>query len=297
VTDDPNRHQLRTLISACLPLVTLTAALLGPASAPSSASASVVPTSGGTGIDGATLPSTQATRSAPAAPAVPGTATVSGSPTVPGTPTVLQVGGLLSISGHGITLQSPRLARLHGTVTFTGTVAQAKAGETVVIQRQGALPGYWVSAASATIGADGAFVASWHVNQSGSLQVRAVLSSPPTSLLFTRAARATALWATPALTLTVYRGAVATFFGPGFFGRLTACGERLRRGTLGVANRTLPCGSMVAIYYRGRELVVPVIDRGPYAHRASWDLTLATAKALGINQTVRIGTLAPPPAA
>jgi hypothetical protein len=206
------------------------------------------------------------------------------------------MGGLRSTSGHGITLQSPRLARLHGTATFTGTVAQAKAGETVVIQRQGALPGYWVSAASATVGADGRFVASWHVNQSGSLQVRAVLSSS-TSLLFARAARATALGATPALTLTVYRGAVATFFGPGFFGRLTACGERLRRGTLGVANRTLPCGSMVAIYYGGRELVVPVIDRGPYAHHASWDLTLATAKALGISQTVRIGTLSPPPAA
>jgi rare lipoprotein A len=103
--------------------------------------------------------------------------------------------------------------------------------------------------------------------------------------------------ATPTLTLTVYRGAVATIYGPGFYGHRTACGEQLKRATLGVANRTLPCGTMVAIYYQGRELVVPVIDRGPYAHHASWDLTFATAKVLGITETARIGTLSPPPTA
>jgi rare lipoprotein A (peptidoglycan hydrolase) len=144
------------------------------------------------------------------------------------------------------------------------------------------------------------------VNRSGSLSVRAVLDSPATNLATARAAalrtrsaaaQAVTVSATPSLTLTVYRGAVATIFGPGFFGRRTACGERLTRATVGVANRTLPCGSMVAIYYKGRQLVVPVIDRGPYARHASWDLTSATAKALGITATAEIGALSPPPAA
>jgi rare lipoprotein A (peptidoglycan hydrolase) len=61
-----------------------------------------------------------------------------------------------------------------------------------------------------------------------------------------------------------------------------------------VANRTLPCGTHVAVYYRGQMLVVPVIDRGPYSHGADWDLTEATAKALGMTQTERIGAVSLP---
>jgi rare lipoprotein A (peptidoglycan hydrolase) len=53
-----------------------------------------------------------------------------------------------------------------------------------------------------------------------------------------------------------------------------------------VANRTLPCGTKVALFYHGRSVTVPVIDRGPYANHADWDLTLATAKKL---HTVAIG--------
>jgi rare lipoprotein A (peptidoglycan hydrolase) len=42
-------------------------------------------------------------------------------------------------------------------------------------------------------------------------------------------------------------------------------------------------------------VVVPVIDRGPYGQGASWDLTAATAAALGVATTTRIWTLFPPP--
>jgi len=283
------------LITACLSLAAL-GALLGLAGA---ALAGVSPSSGGTDVGGGIAPtSAPGTTTVPGTTTTPGTTLTPGTTTMPGAANVLQVGGLLTVSGGGITMESPRIALLHGTVSFTGSVSQAKAGDTVVIQRQGALPGYWVTAASATAGTDGAFDASWHVNQSGSLHVRAVLNSLSANVAAARraTARAITLAATPTLTLTVYRGAIATIFGPGFFGHRTACGERLTRTTIGVANRTLPCGSMVAIYYRGRQLDVPVIDRGPYAYNASWDLTLATAKALGINETVRIGALSPPPA-
>jgi rare lipoprotein A (peptidoglycan hydrolase) len=87
-----------------------------------------------------------------------------------------------------------------------------------------------------------------------------------------------------------HTGAVATWFGPGFYGRQTACGQTLTPGVIGVANRTLPCGTLVQITYKGHTLTVPVLDRGPYAHHASWDLTAGAAGALGITETVRIGT-------
>ncbi len=84
---------------------------------------------------------------------------------------------------------------------------------------------------------------------------------------------------------------IATWYGPGFFGRRTACGKVLRRSTQGVAHRRLPCGTQVTIYYRGRLKTVAVIDRGPYARRASWDLTQATARDLGIRRTSRVHVL------
>jgi rare lipoprotein A (peptidoglycan hydrolase) len=83
----------------------------------------------------------------------------------------------------------------------------------------------------------------------------------------------------------------ATWYGPGFFGRRTACGQVLRRSTQGVAHRRLPCGTQVTIYFRGRLKTVPVIDRGPYAHRATWDLTQATARELGVDRTSRVHVL------
>ena len=61
--------------------------------------------------------------------------------------------------------------------------------------------------------------------------------------------------------------------------------------TVGVANRTLACGTLVRVSYHHRRLVVPVIDRGPYAHNgASFDLTAGAAVALGIEGSVRIAT-------
>ena len=84
--------------------------------------------------------------------------------------------------------------------------------------------------------------------------------------------------------------AVATWFGPGFYGRETACGQILTPEVVGVANRTLPCGTLVQVAYDGRTLTVPVLDRGPYSHGAAWDLTAGAASALRITETVRIAT-------
>ncbi len=83
---------------------------------------------------------------------------------------------------------------------------------------------------------------------------------------------------------------IATWFGPGFYGHNTACGQTLTPSVVGVANRTLPCGTLVKVSYSGHALVVPVLDRGPYSNiGADWDLTAGAAAALSITETVRIG--------
>lgn len=96
---------------------------------------------------------------------------------------------------------------------------------------------------------------------------------------------------TPAPTSAVHKAALATWFGPGFYGHETACGQTLTPAVVGVANRTLPCGTLVKFSYKGHTATVPVIDRGPYAHNgAQWDLTSGAAIALGMSDTARLST-------
>jgi peptidoglycan hydrolase-like protein with peptidoglycan-binding domain len=80
----------------------------------------------------------------------------------------------------------------------------------------------------------------------------------------------------------------ATWYGPGFYGRRTACGGRLRRTTPGVAHRRLACGTLVTLHANGRTATVRVIDRGPYVRGVAWDLTAATARALGLARTAAV---------
>jgi rare lipoprotein A (peptidoglycan hydrolase) len=58
-----------------------------------------------------------------------------------------------------------------------------------------------------------------------------------------------------------------------------------------VANRKLPCGTLVKVSYHHQRLTLPVVDRGPYANGADWDLTAAAAQTLGIEETVPIATV------
>ncbi len=65
------------------------------------------------------------------------------------------------------------------------------------------------------------------------------------------------------------------------YGLGLACGGLLGRLQIGVAHKTAPCGTLIDFTYGGRTLRVPVIDRGPYIVGREWDLTGATAEALG----------------
>ncbi len=82
--------------------------------------------------------------------------------------------------------------------------------------------------------------------------------------------------------LNVFRAVEASWYGGG--GPL-ACGGELTSSTLGVANKTLPCGTLVDIRYGGRSVTVPVIDRGPFVAGREFDLTEATKDELGFAGT------------
>jgi rare lipoprotein A len=205
--------------------------------------------------------------------ASPGSATPAPTPTV--TPAA-------TATGNGITVTTNVGALLGRSLAFTGSTAPASAGDTIVVQRLDSQAG-WVSVATGTVATGGAFSVLWRTNYAGQVTLRTVLE---------QAASATqAGQISPTLQITVYRPARATYYGQGFFGRRTACGQILRRSTLGVASRTLKCGTPVQIYYQGRSIVVPVIDRGPFANHASWDLTQATAQALGMLGTETVGAI------
>jgi hypothetical protein len=61
---------------------------------------------------------------------------------------------------------------------------------------------------------------------------------------------------------------------------MTACGVLYTRTVVGVAHRSLPCGTLVAFSYRGRTVIAPVIDRGPYVAGRLWDLSGGLCTAL-----------------
>ena len=84
-------------------------------------------------------------------------------------------------------------------------------------------------------------------------------------------------------TVNVFRRALASWYGPGLYGGHLACGGRLSPGTLGVAHKSLPCGTRVTLRHRGRTVRVPVVDRGPYVGAREFDLTSATRTRLGFS--------------
>ena len=97
--------------------------------------------------------------------------------------------------------------------------------------------------------------------------------------------------ATTAALARTWKPRVASYYGPGLYGNRTACGYTLAHRTRGVAHRTLPCGTRVAVYANGLLAIYPVIDRGPHRAGVSLDLTEAAARKVGVRttSTVRAG--------
>lgn len=161
-------------------------------------------------------------------------------------------------------------------VVLAGALFPKVRGRRVGLQvRRG---GRWATIARPYAG-DGHFRAGIDAARPGRLRLRARFGGDRLNTKKTRKRR-----------LNVYRPSPATYYGPGFYGNRTACGQTLHTYTLGVAHRTLACGTKIGILYGGRTITVRVIDRGPYG-RADWDLTGASARRLGFSGRNYIGII------
>lgn len=75
--------------------------------------------------------------------------------------------------------------------------------------------------------------------------------------------------------VTTFDQSVASWYEDG---GSTACGFH---AGMGVANKSLPCGTKVTFRYGGHTVTATVDDRGPYVGGRTWDLNQNTAGALG----------------
>jgi rare lipoprotein A len=108
------------------------------------------------------------------------------------------------------------------------------------------------------------------------------LEAPPITVLPAIAPIATPAPVPPPEPLVLDGVVLASWYGPGFYGNRTACGQTYSEEILGVAHRLLPCGTKIQITSpSGKSLIVPVIDRGPFVAGRSLDLSFATKSAIG----------------
>jgi rare lipoprotein A (peptidoglycan hydrolase) len=160
--------------------------------------------------------------------------------------------------------KQPRTHLVKGrALRVSGAVRSAQAGQDVRLQVR--KRGSWVTLDSTKTGPAGRYSLRYRTKRNGSWPLRVHAASA--NRLLGR--------------LNVYRHAAASWYGPGLFGGHLACGGTLTPGTLGVANKSLPCGTKVNLRYNGRSVRVPVIDRGPYVGGREYDLTAATKQRLG----------------
>lgn len=196
----------------------------------------------------------------PAAPLAPVGITSSSDPALVAGP----VNTSLRVRHEELNVLVDRRANVSGTLLEGGRPGES--GQVVALQQLGRRG--WRTLASTHTGADGRFHVSFVPRSIGSDTIR--LSYAGGAL--DRPARR------PLGRVNVYRLAEASWYGGG--GSL-ACGGWLTGSTMGVANKTLPCGTLVTLRYDGRIVRVPVVDRGPYVEGREFDLTEATKNALG----------------
>jgi rare lipoprotein A len=148
-------------------------------------------------------------------------------------------------------------------VRIRGHLLPARAGRKVSLQ--GRQDGRWQTLTSTRTAGAGRFVLRYAASIAGQEPIRVNfagdrLNGPSTA---------------GAGQITVYREAGASWYADG---GNTACGFH---AYYGVANRTLPCGTKVALRFNRRSVTATVDDRGPYVGGRDWDLNQNTVSALG----------------
>lgn len=155
-------------------------------------------------------------------------------------------------------------------VRVSGKVRPMDSGRRVVLQRQTGKG--WQRLKATRTGARGQYSFRWDPPSLGGYKLRARFGGDELN----RGARGAL-----GHRVNVYRKDHASYYGPGFYGNTTACGQTLRRGTVGVAHKRIRCGAKIRFHYRGTTRRITVIDRGPYIAGRRWDLTNAARKRLG----------------
>jgi rare lipoprotein A len=166
------------------------------------------------------------------------------------------------------TIRAKRHVMADEAVKISGRVRPARDGAQVVVH----LPG---EDAVTRTGPSGGFGVSWRPNGPGDYRVRASTSGDETS----------AGSESKPQRVTAYREASASWYGPGLYGNGLACGGTLSPSTVGVAHRSMPCGTNLELRYHGRTVRAKVIDRGPFIGSREFDLTAATKQRLGFPST------------
>jgi rare lipoprotein A (peptidoglycan hydrolase) len=175
--------------------------------------------------------------------------------------------------------KATRHVRRGSTVRVRGSVRPGRAGRTVRLQRRSGRG--WKTVDRARTSAGGRFHATWHPGANGSYRLRVRFGGDSLNAAAGRTLRER---------VHVYRPALASWYGPGLYGGHLACGGTLTPSTLGVANKSLRCGTKVTLRYHGRSVTVPVVDRGPYVGSREFDLTAATKRKLGFGSTGTVWT-------
>ena len=158
-----------------------------------------------------------------------------------------------------ITPGKSRLDVLAGRrAAVNGHVRSGAAGRPALLQRRSGHG--WTTIDRDTTSAGGAFGFAFRPQRPGSAKLRVLVDAARREIG----------------RLNVYRRASVSWYGPGLYGNKLSCGGRLTPGTLGVANKTLPCGSHVTLRRGDRVLRVRVVDRGPFVGGREFDLTSAT---------------------
>jgi rare lipoprotein A len=150
-----------------------------------------------------------------------------------------------------------------GGIRVAGMLMPAAAGRTVRLESHSGRG--WRAVTEGRTGPRGAFALRYTPGSGTGRRLRVVFGGDAANARTSR----------PAGSVSVFYQDVASWYDDA---GNTACGFH---AGLGVANRTLPCGTRVAFHSGGRTVTAVVDDRGPYVGGRNWDLNQNTAAALG----------------
>jgi peptidoglycan lytic transglycosylase len=178
------------------------------------------------------------------------------------------------LSGRG-----SRYVKRGSSVRVKGALRPGLRGRRVALQLRSGKR--WKTVDRARTGRGGRFRAAFRPSKVGSFRLRVRFGGDSRNAAVSRTLRGKTY---------VLRPGHASWYGPGLYGNKLGCGGTLTPSTVGVANKSLPCGTKVLFRYKGRTATIPVVDRGPYVGGRDWDLTAGAKRKLGFGSTGTVWT-------